>query len=1203
MRKFLLLLCFAVAALGQKETEEKGLRDYDIRVASASVGAQSSALTANHAKNGAVNHARATFGSQADGLRLSLDRFGRVRLLANLSGSLAKVDAAEPALAAREFLNAHPTLFGNHTSPLELAGERRFGPMTQVRFRQLVGGIPVWGGETAVTLNTRGEVIQVQAGETVSSNKLTGQATLSAADAAAVAAKIARVVGFEQAVPATGPSSRSIYFENPAFPGDPIIVQTVAFPESLTSAYPAFRVFVTASGTASYAMLISAVDGTLLFRTNLVSKMAQARVWKKSPTAGDRELVDLPDDWLPPDGTATVGNNADAFLDLDSNTQRDVAVIAENIVDGRASSPARIFDFPAGEGSTGQDPGEFPAARVTSVFYTLNAAHDYFYALGFDEAAGNFQTENFGKGGLGGDPALGLTQITSDPASLTRPDGEPFLVSLGTLPGQRLTDPTDDTDFAYSAQAIVHEYAHGVTHRMIGGPNNVSCLFNQISRALGEGWSDYFATSMTNDPVMGAYMTGNSESGVRRRSYADHPLNSENVGEGGYNIYNDGEIWAATLWDLRTEFGKQAVDQLVFNGVALTPCNPTMSDARGALVLAANLMNAAATDGGSSENLFDIGALWRILAARGLGFSATGADGFPFTQMITVNAAFDTPPAEASNQNPRVDGRLSGLVEYLGQFSYQIQAQDPDGDPLTFKMLEGPEGMSVSESGLVRWTVTQFSVPRAKVEITDGKGGRILHIFTLPVNALLQPGAPVEISGAQNQRGRAVFVVPPDADVVQFRLRQGGGLGDADMVVFGPLGQFGLSVREESDETLGFVQPTPGEWEVLVDAFLDYQDVRLSAVVPEPEELQPDTTHGPFADVTSGQTYYRFLVPDGVESVTVSAGGGSGDADLFLAKGIVPVCQFSPAVLEPCTHTSSSLLAGNFERITIETAASAAIAEPPAKLAVEPGEYFLNVSADVAYEGLSLLVNFDTGPGFPNISDGGVVSAADFSLALSPGSIGSIFGAGFASDSEQAGEVPLPRNLAGARVLIEGVEAPLFFVSERQINFQVPFEVTPDSIVGVSVERNGVPGPLTAALVLSNAPSIFGYNRTAEVRDPIITHADGSLVTPDAPARPAEVLIVYATGLGQLDNAPRTGEPSPASPLATLQATPSVIVSGQEANVLFAGLTPGLVGLAQINIQLSSDLPTSLPVLPLALAIGNQLSADVPLYVAPGGGN
>ncbi len=358
--------------------------------------------------------------------------------------------------------------------------------------------------------------------------------------------------------------------------------------------------------------------------------------------------------------------------------------------------------------------------------------------------------------------------------------------------------------------------------------------------SLGEGWSDYFATSMTNDPVMGAYMTGNSATGVRRFSYGDHPLTAENVGEGSYNIFNDGEVWATTLWDVRDEFGQQAADHLVFNGVALTPRSPSKADARGALVLAANLINAAATAGGSTEVPYDIAALWRILAARGLGFLATGVDGNSSTQVVTVNAAFDMPPTQGGNQNPQVNGIPPGLVEYLALFSYQIDAQDPDGDALSFKLFEGPAGMSVTETGLVQWMATRFSIPRAKIEITDGNGGRVLHVFTLPVTAVLEPGVPVEISSFENQPGRAVFIVPEGAKVAQIRLRSEDEIGDANMVVIGPLGQFGLSIRDGSNETLAFAQPSAGVWEVTVNSFVDYQNVRLSIALPEPTELEPD---------------------------------------------------------------------------------------------------------------------------------------------------------------------------------------------------------------------------------------------------------------------------------------------------------------------------------------------------------------------------
>jgi hypothetical protein len=68
---------------------------------------------------------------------------------------------------------------------------------------------------------------------------------------------------------------------------------------------------------------------------------------------------------------------------------------------------------------------------------------------------------------------------------------------------------TDDRDYALDGEVVFHEYAHGVTGRIVGGPDDVSCLFGMQSGAMGEGWSDYFALSHFNNAVMADYITAN----------------------------------------------------------------------------------------------------------------------------------------------------------------------------------------------------------------------------------------------------------------------------------------------------------------------------------------------------------------------------------------------------------------------------------------------------------------------------------------------------------------------------------------------------------------------------------------------------------------------------------------------------------------------------------------------------------------------
>ena len=135
------------------------------------------------------------------------------------------------------------------------------------------------------------------------------------------------------------------------------------------------------------------------------------------------------------------------------------------------------------------------AAALTNAFYWVNVVHDWLYQLGFDEASGNFQADNFGRCGAGGD-AVRLDVQDSKAAETanfaTPPDGQAPRMQLGLFPGQR-------RDAAFDADVIVHEYAHGLTSRLIGGPQNVNALTRWQSGALGEGWSDAYAASFTSD--------------------------------------------------------------------------------------------------------------------------------------------------------------------------------------------------------------------------------------------------------------------------------------------------------------------------------------------------------------------------------------------------------------------------------------------------------------------------------------------------------------------------------------------------------------------------------------------------------------------------------------------------------------------------------------------------------------------------------
>ena len=234
-------------------------------------------------------------------------------------------------------------------------------------------------------------------------------------------------------------------------------------------------------------------------------------------------------------------------------------------------------------------------------------------------------------------------------------------------------------------------------------------------------------------------------------------------------------------------------------------------------------------------------------------------------------------------------------------------------------------------------------------------------------------------------------------------------------------------------------------------------------------------------------------------------------------------------------------------------------------------------------------------PPTPMILPAGIVDAAQFQALVAPGGIGSIFGSELADDIVSAGEVPLPFELGGARVRVDGWEAPLFFVSSTQINFQVPFEVASPGEVNVVVTRNGEDSPIEPATIAEFAPAVFINPNSGE---PIIQrHPDEALITAANPAKPGDVLIIFVTGIGGVSNPPATGAATADSPLARARVTPVVTLGGEGAKVLFAGLTPRFAGLGQINIQLPESLVTTGATMPLVIDFEGSRNPPVNLSV------
>lgn len=348
-------------------------------------------------------------------------------------------------------------------------------------------------------------------------------------------------------------------------------------------------------------------------------------------------------------------------------------------------APFRVFDFsysPPPLGSDDPTGSNFRFGAVTNVFVWANRYHDILYQLGFTEAEGNFQTDNFGRGGLGNDPVVAQVQeITNNSSFLTPADGKPGVLRLGVF-----TNPLPNRDSDLDQDILIHEFTHGVSNRLHA--NSAGLNFAQ-SGGMGEGWSDFYARSLLSDAsedpkglfAAAAYSaldfvlkgkmlgTDNYYYGIRRFPYAvksnkgpngkpHNPLTLSDIDSSQFDatdgafpesplnwsagsaeeVHNIGEIWCSALLEVRSRIisslgfgtGNQRMLQLVTDGMKLDPPDPSLLDGRDS-ILAAD----CASNNGEDER-----AIWKGFAVRGMGFSAQDSPAF---FPISVAEAFDMP--------------------------------------------------------------------------------------------------------------------------------------------------------------------------------------------------------------------------------------------------------------------------------------------------------------------------------------------------------------------------------------------------------------------------------------------------------------------------------------------------------------------------------------------------------------------------------
>ncbi len=187
---------------------------------------------------------------------------------------------------------------------------------------------------------------------------------------------------------------------------------------------------------------------------------------------------------------------------------------------------------------------------------------------------------------------------------------------------------------------------------------------------------------------------------------------------------------------------------------------------------------------------------------------------------------------------------------------------------------------------------------------------------------------------------------------------------------------------------------------------------------------------------------------------------------------------------------------------------------------------------------------------------------------LAPGTIVQIYGSSLATQTMAATAAPLPTNLGGTSVIVGGLPVPLFFVSPAQVNAQLPFELAPGQPYQVIVSNNGALSTPESIQSIAATPGVAslpsGYADAQHA-------SDGSAVTQASPAKPGEYIVIYLAGMGPTTIPVPSGAEAPSNPLARTVAAPTITLNSEPVSFLFSGLTPGLAGLYQIDLQVPAD--------------------------------
>lgn len=540
------------------------------------------------------------------------------------------------------------------------------------------------------------------------------------------------------------------------------------------------RIFIPGSAYM-FEYNIDAVTGHAWNRTNWVAgdsyRVFQAPV--SNPGDGSRTLVVNPADPVAsPYGWHDINGRtgAEYFYTRGNNTSTIWAPLADHEADPPIlnGTPAfgvggNNYDFPL---NVALHPNSYSNSATTQLFYAVNYFHDVTYRAGFNEVAGNFQQNNYGRGPTTSqnDPIRAFAQsgsqigYSNNAFFAPTPDGiaprTHFFIWAGSA-GVRDTDLDNDI--------IFHELGHGISTRLVGGPQYAGSLSQTFEgRGLGEGWADYMALVLgqkqtdnkTTRQTVGNWVQGQNAAGNGIRNYPysynqvispytysdfDQQQSSHGDGNGFYSYYTMGEIWANALNDftlnmtenygynadmLNGDAGNNRAFKLVVAAMALTPYAPSSIEARNALVAADQFQY-----GGAYQR-----EIWDAMARRGLGVRAIAATPDPddpaenppvpwtlqedFTQPDFTNVPPPPPPpgGNGSNDNFYEPNETSNRAFDLGTLPTGATSVDD-------LQIKQPQAGRAQDRDWFKFTATSAGILTINVDVATSAGDIDLYVY------------------------------------------------------------------------------------------------------------------------------------------------------------------------------------------------------------------------------------------------------------------------------------------------------------------------------------------------------------------------------------------------------------------------------------------------------------------------------------------